>query len=152
MLIWTYSHYQVLIFISYRGIIIVKCWNCNETCLNFASLYVCQSTISLLVLIPWNRCGGPGGVTGGSSRFLLKRGAIIKSYVWLGEKSRHPATGRGICVRFDAFVRRAEAQCRIFLSSARSQSGHTLAPPENVTFPPQAHLPVFFILLEKWLE
>lgn len=42
------------------------------------------------------------------------------------------------------FVRRAEGQCRIFLFPTRSQSLHTIAPPENVTFPLQAHLPVFF--------
>ena len=38
-------------------------------------------------------------------------------------------------------------QCRRFRSPARSQSLHTVAPSENVTFPLQAHLAGFFILL-----
>lgn len=83
-------------------------------------------------------CGGsPGGVTGGrgSSRLLLKRGAIMKS----SKKSRHPAVGRLLRRTSDAFVRPAEERWRIFLLQTRSRCLHAVAPPENVTFPFQAH-------------
>lgn len=84
-------------------------------------------------------CGGsPGGVTeGGSSRLLLKRGAIMKSL----KKSRHPAVGRLIRRSSDAFVRPAEERWRIFLLQTRSRRLHAVAPPENMTFPLQAHHP-----------
>lgn len=74
---------------------------------------------------------------GGSSRLLLKRGAIMKSL----KKSRHPAVGRLIRRRSDAFVRPAEERWRIFLLQTRSRCLHAVAPPENVTFPLQAHHP-----------
>lgn len=84
--------------------------------------------------------GSPGGVTGGrggSSRLLLKRGAIMKSL----KKSRHPAVGRLIRRRSVAFVRPAEERWRIFLPQTRSRCLHAVAPPENVTFSLQAHHP-----------
>lgn len=74
---------------------------------------------------------------GGSSRLLLKRGAIMKSL----KKSRHPAVGRLIRRRSVAFVRPAEERWRIFLPQTRSRCLHAVAPPENVTFSLQAHHP-----------
>lgn len=57
------------------------------------------------------------------------------------KKSRHPAVGRLIRRRSDAFVRPAEERWRIFLLQTRSRRLHAVAPPENVTFPLQAHHP-----------
>lgn len=74
---------------------------------------------------------------GGASTLLLQSGAILKS----SKKSRHPAVGRLIRRSSDAFVRPAEEPWRIFLLQPRSRRLHAVAPPENVTFPLQAHHP-----------
>lgn len=69
-----------------------------ETCMNFKVMPPC--------IYSGNRqCVGPdpmepvwgvrGGVSGGSFRFPLKRGAVLKSSAWLDDKkSPHPAIGR----------------------------------------------------------
>lgn len=57
------------------------------------------------------------------------------------KKSRHAAVGRLIRRRSAAFVRPAEERWRIFQLQTRSRCLHAVAPPENVTFPLQAHHP-----------
>lgn len=117
-----------------------------ERTLKWCFPVVIMSTVRLLVRLPWNRSGGSGWRYWGITQATDSRLNVVRSSnpVCLKKEIASSSYRTLIRKRSDALARRAEGMCRIFLSPARSQSHHTVAPTENVTFPLQAHLPVFF--------